>query len=109
MTEKRFTFADGFKIVAIRDNGEIMNSKQVCDKLNQLHEEVRQLNAIVDFYKSFQKDARELEKENERLKRLLKSINYSFTFDDNYASWFEDCIIVSKEGLKEIDLGSDFE
>lgn len=86
MTEKRFTFADGFKIVAIRDNGAIMNSKQVCDKLNQLHEEVRQLNAIVDFYKSFQKDARELEKENERLKRLLKSINYSFTFDDNYAS-----------------------
>ena len=39
MTKKRFTIADGFKIVAIRDNGEIMNSIQVCDKLNELHEE----------------------------------------------------------------------
>lgn len=39
MTEKRFTFADGFKIVAIRDNGEIMNSIRVCDKLNELYEE----------------------------------------------------------------------
>lgn len=39
MTEKRFTFADGFKIVAIRDNGEIMNSREVCDKLNKLYEE----------------------------------------------------------------------
>lgn len=38
MTEKRFTFADGFKIVAIRDNGEIMNSNQVCNKLNDLEE-----------------------------------------------------------------------
>ena len=33
MTKKRFTIADGFKIVAIRDNGEIMNSIQVCDKM----------------------------------------------------------------------------
>jgi len=39
MNEKRFTFADGFKIVAIRDNREIMNSIQVCDKLNELYEE----------------------------------------------------------------------
>lgn len=39
MNEKRFTFADGFKIVAIRDNGEIMNSIRVCDKLNELYEE----------------------------------------------------------------------
>ena len=36
---KRFSFADGFKIVAIRDNGKIMNSKQVCNKLNELYEE----------------------------------------------------------------------
>ena len=40
---KRFTFADGFKIVAIRDNGEIMNSKQVCEKLNELYEENKEL------------------------------------------------------------------
>ena len=82
MTKKRFTFADGFKIVAIRDNGKIMNSKQVCNKLNELHEEIKQLNQIVDFYKSFQKDARELEKENEELKSTIEYLknqlkNYS--------------------------------
>lgn len=43
MTEKRFTFADGFKIVAIKDNDKIMNSKQVCNKLNELYEENEQL------------------------------------------------------------------
>lgn len=43
MTAKRFTFADGFKIVAIRDNGEIMNSRQVCEKLNELYEENKEL------------------------------------------------------------------
>ncbi len=44
MTEnKRFTFADGFKIVAIRDNGEIMNSIEVCDKLNELSKEKKKL------------------------------------------------------------------
>lgn len=43
MTENRFTIADGFKIVAIRDNGEIMNSIQVCDKLNELAEENKEL------------------------------------------------------------------
>ena len=39
MTEKRFTFADGFKIVAIKDNGQIMNSRQVCELLNALNDE----------------------------------------------------------------------
>ena len=42
MTE-RFTFADGFKIVAIKDNGQIMNSRQVCELLNELHEENEEL------------------------------------------------------------------
>ena len=44
MTEKRFKrfhIADGFKIVAIRDNDKIMNSKQVCNKLNELHEDLK--------------------------------------------------------------------
>lgn len=46
MTEKRFTFADGFNIVAIKDNDKIMNSKQVCNKLNELHEENKQLKQV---------------------------------------------------------------
>ena len=47
MTE-RFTFADGFKIVAIKDNGQIMNSRQVCELLNELHEENIQLKRDFD-------------------------------------------------------------
>ena len=43
MTEKRFTFADGFKIVAIKDNGQIMNSRQVCELLNALNDENEEL------------------------------------------------------------------
>ena len=52
MTEnKRFTFADGFKIVAIRDNGEIMNSIRVCDKLNELYEENKELKEEIQLLK----------------------------------------------------------
>ena len=40
---KRFTFADGFTIVAIKDDGEIMNSRQVCETLNSLSEENKSL------------------------------------------------------------------
>jgi hypothetical protein len=47
MTEKRFTFADGFKIVAIKDNGQIMNSRQVCELLNELHEENKELKHLL--------------------------------------------------------------
>ena len=46
MTEKRFTFADGFKIVAIKDNDKIMNSRQVCNQLNELHEENKELKSL---------------------------------------------------------------
>ena len=43
MTKERFTFADGAKIVAIKDNGKIMSSKQVCEKLND-YEQIRLRN-----------------------------------------------------------------
>jgi hypothetical protein len=46
MTEKRFTIADGFKIVAIKDNGEIMNSRQVCNQLNEFCEENKELKSL---------------------------------------------------------------
>lgn len=89
MTEKRFEIKIGeFEEENIVDNLNRMTIREIsdmCKKMNELH------------------------KENEQLKQLLKSINGSFTFDDNYASWFEDCVIVSKEGLKEISLRSDVE
>ena len=73
MTEnKRFTFADGFKIVAIRDNGKIMNSKQVCNKLNELNTENKELKLQLGecrHNKLFSR--RELEKENKELKETL--------------------------------------
>ena len=53
MTEKqRFTIADGFKIVAIRDNGKIMNSRQVCDVLNELNNENERLKFEIDQLKN---------------------------------------------------------
>ena len=57
MTEKRFTFADGFKIVAIRDNGKIMNSRQVCNQLNEFCEENK-----------------ELKEENQHIKNTIKEM-----------------------------------
>ena len=83
MTEKRFTFADGFKIVAIRDNGEIMNSKQVCEKLNELYGENQDHKAMIEFLdtentqimnelKTRTQIQHQLEEENEQLKQLIK-------------------------------------
>ena len=50
--------------------------KRLCDmmieELNSFADENEQLKQKVDFYKHFQKDARELEKENEELKSELK-------------------------------------
>lgn len=86
MTEnKRFTTRNGVFYTDNETGWEFKCYGEVVDLLNKLAEE------------------------NEQLKRLLSSINGSFTFDDNYASWFEDCVVVSKEGLREISLGSDFE
>ena len=76
MTEKRFTFADGFKIVAIRDNGEIMNSKQVCNKLNELAEENQALKqSHASTLREFQKGTKKIQqlaKENKELKGKLE-------------------------------------
>ena len=78
MNEKRFTFADGFKIVAIRDNGEIMNSIRVCDKLNELYEENRLLK-----------------EENEYLKPLANE-------NSSYIDDMEDDIISFKQEIKKL-------
>ena len=83
MTEKRFTFADGFNIVAIRDNGKIMNSKQVCEKLNELYEdnlkiekENRTLKLLVQEWERLDDEKDEqLEKMNDSLKRLVEKNN----------------------------------
>lgn len=68
VTEKRFTFADGFKIVAIKDNGKIMNSKQVCNKLNDL-EEAR--SYYQENFLTMKTERNQLKKENEQLKQQL--------------------------------------
>lgn len=51
------------------------SAPSVCNLLNQLNDENDQLKQKVDFYKYFQKDARELEKENEQLKEEIKGLN----------------------------------
>lgn len=83
MTEnKRFTFADGFKIVAIRDNGEIMNSKEVCNKLNGLYEENNEFKIneefknkaysdLLDNFTQLKKKYQKSKKENKELKGLI--------------------------------------
>lgn len=82
MIEKRFTVADGFKIVAIRDNGEIMNSIRVCDKLNELADENEQLRTALKELKEigdYQADRiQELNDENEQLKNKIDVLE-----DDN--------------------------
>jgi regulator of replication initiation timing len=76
MTEKRFTFADGFKIVAIKDNGKIMNSKQVCNQLNELYDENKELSEQVEYLKKqvkiFRGECNRLTKENTE---LLEELN----------------------------------
>ena len=95
MNEKRFTFADGFKIVAIRDNGKIMNSIRVCELLNELHDENQKLKKeneeLKQSYKEFEDECQstfnamsrkqndlyrknfKLKEENEQLKQQLKT------------------------------------
>ncbi|WP_296849102.1 hypothetical protein [uncultured Methanobrevibacter sp.] len=51
------------------------SAPSLCNLLNQLNDENDQLKQKVDFYKYFQKDARELEKENEQLKEEIKGLN----------------------------------
>ena len=79
MTKKRFTYEydeyDGNlfdnkmnTFYHIEDSDE--NIEVLCDRLNWLVEENEQLKQKVSFYKYFQKDARELEKENEQLKQI---------------------------------------
>ena len=93
---------------ALKKLKEIFDCQQI--RMNGLSEENKRLNdEFTEYIDLKYNQIMELKEENEQLKQLLKSINGSFTFDDNYVSWFEDCVIVSKEGLKEISLGSDFE
>lgn len=92
MIKERFTIADGFKIVAIRDNGEIMNSNQVCDKLNKFYEEnqyLRQIldlgqtdvKSVVDVLNMQQVDIRNISEENKELKRHIKNLEREVHFE----------------------------
>lgn len=52
--------------------------------LNELHNKNEQLRQKVDFYKYFQKDARELEKENEGLKREINMLKTTIGRNEAY-------------------------
>lgn len=100
MTEKRFKYT--FK--GIEDTLEsdeeckytLCNKdgfQDLCVMLNDLHDENEQLKTLVDFYKDFQKDARELSKENEELKSELKiyrKIASCSNCDYHNYNWFDD-------------------
>jgi len=108
MTEKRFTFADGFKIVAIRDNGEIMNSRQVCEKLNELAEENNEFKINEEFknkaysdlldnftqlkkkYQKSKKENKELRSDRDYWKTLAQSLaktNGNVELKDEHLGW----------------------
>lgn len=82
MSEKRFISKSNYDWWYIKDTaGEFkgrysdwMSEDEVVNLLNQLINENEQLKQKVDFYKYFQKDARELEKENEQLKQQFLKI-----------------------------------
>ena len=78
MTEKRFTFADGFKIVAVRDNGEIMNSINVVDMLNELNDENEKLekknNAYLQGIEVLKEKNTELQLRNDRQANSLDEL-----------------------------------
>lgn len=73
------------------DNGTFIGSigigeELILEVLNYLSKENGELKQKVDFYKYFQKDARELEKENEQLKNEIERItkekeNWAFISD----------------------------
>lgn len=71
MIEKRY-FVNGLLYLCDNDLSNTLNIFECADLLNQLTEENEQLKQKVDFYKYFQKDARELEKENELLRQMIK-------------------------------------
>lgn len=43
----RFSFADGCRIVAIKDKDKVMNSKQVCKQLNEFEEENKRMKNVL--------------------------------------------------------------
>lgn len=113
MTEKRFTIADGFKIVAVRDNGEIMNSVKVIDMLNTLNDENNQLKKTISMYsdatksdmreiKELMQDIEEIQKENEQLKqrnnRLEEKIQRErISFTKTHERWSKEAETKIKE------------
>lgn len=103
MTEKRFTFADGFKIVAIRENGEIMNSVQVCDKLNELYEENEQLKEDCDNLINDNTElVVELNQDSKKLKEVVEENKELKIFKDKV---FE---VIDNHILEESDLRKEF-
>ena len=87
MTEKRFTIAHGFKIVAIRDNGEIMNSIRVCELLNQLSDENEQLKQS---YKEFEDECQSTFNAMSRKQNDLYRKNFKLKEENEQLKQFQD-------------------
>ena len=100
MTEKRFIndIDDGQLIdtkgeLSTIDYSDTVDFYELWGFLNKLNDENEQLKTLVDFYKDFQKDARELSKENEELKSELKiyrKIASCSNCDYHNYNWFDD-------------------
>lgn len=80
MTEKRYSH-DGVVIIDHLKKDLIYidgkeNLLELAEYVDKLQNENEQLKQKVDFYKYFQKDARELEEENERLKKELSDTKH---------------------------------
>ena len=74
MTAKRFTINTLDGSIDLRDNNEVMTYKEVVDLLNELHEENQSLKFQLDECQNHKLySRRELEKENEELKKQLHS------------------------------------
>lgn len=82
---------DGFVMRA--SDGKQYDIEEECELLNKYDIENRELKTLVHFYKSFQKDARELEKENRQLKQQIKDLRTDVLNSIHKANETECCCV----------------
>lgn len=81
MTEKRFEVFKTDMMIGINDNGEsIGNIYTICDLLNELNDENKQLKqkikSIIKILNLCEEENTELQKENEKLKQRINDLLY---------------------------------
>ena len=118
MTEKRFTYTYGDEDESVLYDNKMStfyfiadteeNIEVFCDRLNWLVDENEQLKVKVDFYKYFQKDARELAKENGQLKARIQYLERKIQRERNihvkeHEKWENEIIIENKKIKQQRD------